>query len=109
MGEVLRVWRRFENGLALALVSTVTPHAGLVAVQNIVDHTAIMHIKRSDPGVFLRAQRQGADILVEKPFTKWLLFERLEALLATAAGRRLKIVELPNRRFQLGTARREGF
>ena len=47
MGEVLRMWSRFENGLALPLVSAIAPHAGLVAVKNIVDHTAIMHIGRS--------------------------------------------------------------
>ena len=46
MGEVLRMWSRFENGLALPLVSTIAPHAGLVAVKNIVDHTAIMPIGR---------------------------------------------------------------
>lgn len=55
----------------------------------------------------LRAQRQGADSILEKPFTKWLLLRRLEALLATPAGRRLKIVELPTRRFRLGVEREQ--
>jgi DNA-binding response OmpR family regulator len=58
-----------------------------------------------DPGVVLRTQRQGADTLLEKPFNKWLLFGRLEALLAAPTGRRLKIVELPTNRFRLGTVR----
>lgn len=44
--------------------------------------------------VMMKAQRQGADTFLKKPFGKWLLLRRLETLLATPAGRRLKIVEL---------------
>lgn len=56
---------------------------------------------RDDLRVIRKAQGQGADTLLGKPFTKWLLLHRLEALLATPAGRRLKIVELPTSRFRL--------
>src|SRR6185437_11320146 len=46
MGKVLGTRRRFEDRLTLALIGTIAPHAGLIAVQNIWDGSAIMHIGR---------------------------------------------------------------
>src|SRR5665647_956071 len=44
MGEILRMRRHFEDRLSLPLISTVAPHAGLLAVQNVFDRSAVMHI-----------------------------------------------------------------
>src|SRR5665213_1628257 len=44
MCEILGTRRRFEDHLTLALIGTIAPHAGLIAVQNVWDRSAIMHI-----------------------------------------------------------------
>src|SRR5271155_5718239 len=46
MCEILRLRRRFDNRLTLALIGAIAPHAGLIAVQNVWDGSAIMHIGR---------------------------------------------------------------
>src|SRR5665213_4378526 len=46
MGKILGTRRRFEDRLTLALIGTIAPHAGLIAMQNVWDGSAIMHIGR---------------------------------------------------------------
>src|SRR5665213_3254771 len=46
VGEILRLRRRFAYRLALALISAVAPYAGLIAVQNVFDRSAVMHVGR---------------------------------------------------------------
>ncbi|MDP2358613.1 MAG: hypothetical protein Q8M31_21520 [Beijerinckiaceae bacterium] len=61
----------------------------------------------NDASVILKAKRQGADTLVEKPFKRLRLLRSIEAILSTPAARRLKIVELPTSRFRLGIGREQ--
>src|SRR5665213_3301730 len=46
VGEILRLRRGFEYHLALALISAVAPYAGLIAVQNVLDLSAVMDVVR---------------------------------------------------------------
>ncbi|MDP2359053.1 MAG: hypothetical protein Q8M31_23750 [Beijerinckiaceae bacterium] len=106
--ETLSLTRFLRGGFDLAIFdlriwsSPVAPGGPTVVV-------ATNPSAPNDFGVILKAQRQGADTLLEKPFTKWLLLHRLEALLATPAAKRLKLVELPTSRFRLGAMREHSF
>ncbi len=49
------------------------------------------------PGAALAQAGAGADGVLPKPFTRWTLLKTLKDLVAGPAGRRLKVVELPQR------------
>ena len=46
MGEILGLRRGFSDRLTLALIGAIAPYAGLIAMQNVWDRSAIMHIGR---------------------------------------------------------------
>ena len=105
--EALALKRLLRGGFDLAILDLGIWSSPVAAASPTLVIATSRTSAARDPEVTARAQRLGADTLVEKPFTAWLLLRRLEVLLDTPAAKRMKIVELHLDRFQLCMVREQ--
>lgn len=94
-GAAVALKRLSETSFDLAFVDLQTLQIPASTRREATIYVA-MHPKLpgSDPWMYMKTLGDGADALIEKPFTKGMLLRKLEEVLAGPAGRRLKVVVL---------------